>query len=355
MFGGVNISKKNTQEPPAGQAPFEKGSPTPPKTFNNQKLWEVQKPFLERVSGHRIAIGGKVSVSFGRCLNPMDNDFEDVILKPLGEPHPSFYQFYILDNRKGTNGIGNSKNYDSQDAKLGRKVYLKHDPTKLNYEDTLQTKSNSTVQLLNPGAVFQFRIDYFNLSHYELGLLLNSLNIEHEGQHLDYQLGMGKSLGLGRIKIENIEVTRIDRYKRYTLLTDDGKSTMSPHEMEKYINIFQRIQANAKENVFDPDKLNKTSIDNYSIKPVPGYSALTYIKEFTVLRRINDSIPLEYPIKYPTKKNMKNEMTGFKWFMDEKNYKDQRLFAPAMLSEGKRNNNIPLYNWGQESKKEKKK
>jgi hypothetical protein len=28
--------------PPAGQDPFEKGSPTPPKTSNNQKLWEVQ-------------------------------------------------------------------------------------------------------------------------------------------------------------------------------------------------------------------------------------------------------------------------------------------------------------------------
>ncbi|MCX6579086.1 MAG: TIGR03986 family CRISPR-associated RAMP protein [Candidatus Aminicenantes bacterium] len=301
----------------------------------------------------RIAIGGKISVGFGKRLT--DKGFEeDITLKPLGEPHPSFFQFYILDNRKGPDGNGKSDDYNSSTAKLGRKVYLKHDPAKLNYKDTLPTKSNCTVQLLNPGAVFQFRIHYFNLSNYELGLLLNSLDIKHNGQRLDYQLGMGKSLGLGRIKIESFQVTAIDRRKRYSSLKDDGESEMSTQDIEKYINIFQRIQTDVKEKMvdgkrteFDPDSLNEKDIAGYEIKLVPNFSNLTYIKEFTMLKRINDGISPEFPIKYPAKLNKKKEMIGFKWFMDEKANKKQRLFKPG----DKPGELGPLDNWGQESKK----
>jgi hypothetical protein len=75
--------------PPAAKNLFEKALtegavPTSPKTSNNQKLWEVQEPFLERVLGrrrlpshnkHRIAVREKPVPAF------------------YGDPVRFFYQF----------------------------------------------------------------------------------------------------------------------------------------------------------------------------------------------------------------------------------------------------------------------
>jgi CRISPR-associated protein (TIGR03986 family) len=193
IFGGVNIKEKNDTN------------------HTNDKE-----------QGKKISIGGKVSFSFGKCLK--HNGFEETTLKPLGEPHPGFYQFYVLDNRKTANDTGENTNinYDTLQIKLGRKVYLKHNPDTLDYKDEGQSSLNVTAQLLKPGAVFSFRIHYFNLSHYELGLLLNSLDIQHNGRRLHYQLGLGKPLGLGRIKIQRLQVTKIDRIKRYSSLSEGG-------------------------------------------------------------------------------------------------------------------------------------
>jgi hypothetical protein len=135
---------------------------------------------------------------------------------------------------------------------------------------------------------------------------------------------------------------------------------MSDHEAAKYINISQRYQLDVNKGIpFEQIGLNDKSIDSYEIKPVPDFEAISYIKEFKLIKSINNGIKLPYSIRYPIKldKNEKNEKTkkkGFKWFMEEKKYADQRLFDPAML--GKTSDEIikkeiPLFNWGQESEK----
>jgi CRISPR-associated protein (TIGR03986 family) len=334
IFGGVNIKKKGHKD--------DKDSPPP-----------------------EISIGGKISVGFGEIEGEFS--FEEVTLKPLGEPKPSFYQFYVVDNRKNDSNPGKSLSFDFQDIKLGRKLYLKHDIEKLDYRDDEKTNLNSTVQLLKPGAGFIFRINYFNLSHYELGLLLNSLDIQCNGKQLDHQLGMGKPLGLGRIKINPVNITKIDRKKRYSSLIDghNGESLMSDTEKEKYINIFQRFQVDVNKGIpfekikIDDKQQKDIQIDEYKVKSVPDFNTLSYIKEFTRIKSINNGISLPYPIRYPMKldkneKDEKKKKKGFKWFMEEKNYVDQRLFSPIMLgkvSDEKIKKEIPLFNWGQESEK----
>jgi CRISPR-associated protein (TIGR03986 family) len=324
MFGGVNIK--------------------PASNFDKNKT---------------ISIGGKVSFSFGKCLS--NNGFELKTLKPLGEPKPSFYQFYVLNNRKDESGKSKDKadTYDFRDIKLGRKVYLKHNPEHLDYSTENRTKLNSTVELLKTGARFKFRLNYFNLSHYELGLLLYSLDLKYKGKRLHFQSGMGKPLGLGRMEITGIDVKQIDRKQRYSSLKENGESNMSPQDMEKYINIFQRCQVDLNKGIPMTDiKLNDEQITAYQIKEPYGFEDLDYIKEFLLLKSINDGIPLKYPIKYPSKRDKRgdheDEMKGFKWFMDEKKNVNQRLFAPLMLEKidnEKVLQNIPLYNWGQVSVK----
>lgn len=309
----------------------------------------------------KVSIGGKVSVGFGEFSG--DYDLEgDVTLKPLGEPKPSYYQFYVLDNRKNENGSGKSTSYDHLDIKLGRKVYLKHKKDELDYRDDEPSKLNSTVQLLKPGAVFRFRVSYFNLSRYELGLLLNSLDIKYNGVPLDYQMGMGKPLGLGQVKITGLDITKIDRQKRYSSLTVNGEGPMSNEEKEKFINIFQRYQVELNRGVpFGEIHLDDRPIDEYKIESVPDFETLSYIKDFKLLKSINNGIPLPYPVRYPMKrdKNEKDEKKkkkglGFKWFMDEKTFAEQRLFEPSMLAKKGDENivkEIPLFNRGQEGKK----
>jgi hypothetical protein len=134
---------------------------------------------------------------------------------------------------------------------------------------------------------------------------------------------------------------------------------MSEPETAKYINIFQRIQADSNSKGFDPKSLNEKDIHLYDIKPVPAFTDLPYVKEFTLLNQINDGIDLSFPIKYPSKTEKEKEdgskeMKGFKWFMEEKEEVGQRLFHPHLLTEAVSENvaaKIPLNNWGQECKK----
>ena len=304
----------------------------------------------------RISIAGKVSLEFDKFANTPEFE-EDVILKPLAEPKPSFFQFYVLNNRKNSNLADSKIDYDKPELKLGRKIYLNHpDNTKeSDYSDGKPTNLNSTVQLLRPGAVFKFKIRYFNLSHYELGLLLNSLNIQYNGHPLDYQIGMGKPLGLGRVKINNIKVIEIDRKKRYSSLLekDMGEQDMADEKQKKFINIFQRIQATCNGKNFDSENFNNEEISKYTPVEIPGFEELSYISDYKLLKSLNNSIVVDFPIKYPSKREG-DEMKGFKWFMEEKKYADQRLFDPAMLgkvSDEKIQKEIPLFNWGQESEK----
>ena len=64
----------------------------------------------------------------------------------------------------------------------------------------------------DPNHTFYFHIDFDNLTTTELGLLCYALRPTAAFRH---KLGMGKSIGLGRVRIEPLGIFYIDRAQRY--------------------------------------------------------------------------------------------------------------------------------------------
>jgi CRISPR/Cas system CSM-associated protein Csm3 (group 7 of RAMP superfamily) len=107
--------------------------------------------------------------------------------------------------------------------------------------NTLATVLN--VQPNNKEVKFTGTIKFDNLSKVELGILLLAIQLDGKSYH---HLGMGKPLGLGRVKFSNPKLTLIDRKERYAAVldkTDDnyqwhiGKMSAEPLDVYKIASI----------------------------------------------------------------------------------------------------------------------
>ena len=115
----------------------------------------------------------------------------------LGGPKASFFPFY-LEKSLGKNA------YQKQGALRGFKKYPVHNDVKnINYSnDQLKNeKVFTTFTPLEKGSVFTTKIRYHNLRPIELGALVSAISFhaQKEGFH---NLGLAKSLGFGKIKVE---------------------------------------------------------------------------------------------------------------------------------------------------------
>ena len=98
---------------------------------------------------------------------------------------------------------------------------------------------SSSLKPVPSGKTFIGKIRYDNLTNAELGCLLYALDLPGDLRH---KLGMGKPLGLGTIKVD-INVTKIDRIKRYQSLDDNGthlgESSMTTGDISMYKEAFE--------------------------------------------------------------------------------------------------------------------
>jgi hypothetical protein len=120
-----------------------------------------------------------------------------------------------------------TKPLEPQDLPQGRKVYLHHSTdanapepqpwrTKLprgHPEEEKQRKLKNAVRPVRPETAFIFHLDFDNLSEREINLLAFSLRPSEDFRH---KLGMGKSIGLGTVRIDPLALLLIDRVKRYS-------------------------------------------------------------------------------------------------------------------------------------------
>ena len=159
----------------------------------------------------KFGFKGKVSFSDGIPDGTGKPSFTDLIcLKILGAPHPTSTNFYLIgENYNNTDAVTIKEGgYDKAKVTLrGRKFYWqqgnnKHPLDSKAYQreiSTGTTKFDKWVELLNPPAIFNFYVDFENLTRDELSLLIWSLELEDEMYH---RLGMGKPLGLGTVEIK---------------------------------------------------------------------------------------------------------------------------------------------------------
>ena len=167
----------------------------------------------------RNALKSRVRFSFGTLAHPVTDAYQqEGLMKILDSPKPPSPAFYFK-SKEGTSYIEKAKLHSAKHELQGRKVYLHHkdaqDGEWKNWKTTKESenlKQKSWVKPLKKNHEFYFHLDFYNLSSYELGLLLYALEPESDFHH---KLGMGKSLGFGTVKTRIIDIFYIGRQKRY--------------------------------------------------------------------------------------------------------------------------------------------
>ena len=161
------------------------------------------------------SMSSKIFISDALSINNKSKELEKkLILKSLGEPHPSLTRFYLENN--GT--------YDKNFKIRGRKFYWHHQDkieAGKNYSNYLKTISdpapsttNSTIWFLESEQNFEFEVAFKDLTDEELGILIYSLELE---QDLLHKFGKAKAFGLGscEIKITDCLLESSEKYSSF--------------------------------------------------------------------------------------------------------------------------------------------
>ncbi|GAB6041489.1 TIGR03986 family type III CRISPR-associated RAMP protein [Endothiovibrio diazotrophicus] len=145
----------------------------------------------------------------------------EVTLRILSSPKPPSPAMYF--HPKGKMGQWLAKK-DLKEGRQtihpnGRKYYLHHPQEQIKSERWKTAtddnpKQKVRVRPLKSGLVFHFEIRFDNLTTAELTLLHTAL---HPGEEFRHRLGLGKSLGLGRVRLEVDSIELRDAAARYGL------------------------------------------------------------------------------------------------------------------------------------------
>ena len=185
---------------------------------------------------------------------------------PLMGPKPTSYQFYLQQDIKNSNSELN--HWNTLGAQIrGYKLYW-HQPIDKakswkNPSSTDGDKLSKYIQPIDSGMTFKSRIYFNNLSDVELVALLLTLNLDcldteaDKKKSISYKLGMGKSIGLGSIKL-NSYLYILDRDKRYNILFDNNSWQLGKTDISKdtFINAFLKYRNDSLgENLSDYNKM----------------------------------------------------------------------------------------------------
>jgi len=177
----------------------------------------------------RRAYAGRVFVTDAVLVEGQTNIWlsdRPIVPTILASPKPTAFQHYLVQTNTEKSEL---KHYDSKTPQetviRGHKRYwLQGERSVEDIRETNEIPDNSTQHTqfkpVKPGVRFRFRIYFENLSKRELGALCWVLHpLGDPGKEYCHQLGMGKPLGMGAVKLE-ATLYLTDRTKRYASLFD---------------------------------------------------------------------------------------------------------------------------------------
>ena len=192
------------------------------------KLKENIIDFSDAVFGH--SANTKNEASWASRISFYDATIsENKGVYPLAEahmmmqPNPTSFQLYLKQNQKNK-----LTDWDSPEKPRirGYKMYWhnseKHEWQANKFEkDTNDKRAKGTLPLLKkiaplkPGTKFFGVLHFHDLTKEELGALLKVFSLGVDGQNIAYKIGMGKSIGLGSVRIEpNLYLEDGSRYQK---------------------------------------------------------------------------------------------------------------------------------------------
>jgi CRISPR-associated protein (TIGR03986 family) len=245
-----------------------------------------------------VAYASRVRFSHAQLL-PGSNTIPEETLAILSSPKPTTTRFYLRPANEsqpiGKNREDEQVGYDAaaRQQLRGRKFYRHQgeqlSPREYRRAGGVKNDQNRTVREIQaPGSVFEFGVDFENLTPVEMGALLWSLELE--GWH--HRLGMAKPLGFGSAKIEIEEFEIANPETRYSSL----ESGVLPRMAQKadYVDKFKAAMAERYGNDF-------ADLDN--------------IRDLRALLAESPQVPVHYP---RSSREADPEGRNFEWFMGNK-------------------------------------
>jgi CRISPR-associated protein (TIGR03986 family) len=230
------------------------------------------------------ALASRVRFSDGLSIKKPKED-GNVMLKILGSPKPPCPSLYFGKGHHIKKIELNPEKVTPDKEKYhpnGRKFYLHHPQKQINakYWKIDQPDDDLENMRLRCSPIaqqeeFWFHIDFDNVSDKELTLLLISLCPSEEFRH---KLGLGKSLGLGSVKVDVMGVFGIDRATRY--------SSTALEEETRYHWGDQIKQDNIEWYGFYGVEYQERNLENYCF--TPDYSLIDNKKARPILNKIGD-------------------------------------------------------------------
>ena len=150
---------------------------------------------------------------------------DDVLIRDeviLGTPSPSYYPLYLKHQN------GKYTTYDNPNIEIaGRKRYRIHETEHAVQpcpEGDVASKVTSILRLLPAGNDFVCRISVHNLREVEIGALLSSLTF-HRTESVFHNIGKGKSLGYGKLRVTSVSLDGFGKEEEEYLRTFEQKMT----------------------------------------------------------------------------------------------------------------------------------
>lgn len=179
------------------------------------------------------AYASRVSVTEAVLLPDQENIWwtaTAITPRILATPKPTSFQHYLTQSQTGIRRL-NHYDTDGGVGIRGHKIYWHRgipsrgdvtEPEPIEATDSQHTQ----IRPVRPGLRFRFRVYFDNLKSYELGALAWAIILPGpEGNDYCHSIGMGKSLGLGAVKLTP-EIALVDRRSRYQKLFESPTNTI---------------------------------------------------------------------------------------------------------------------------------
>lgn len=232
-----------------------------------------------------LSSGQKKTISFKSRLRFMDGiciaakTANMVKQAVLGQPKATCYPDYLQQNDRDKRNL---LTYNADDFKIrGVKQYWLKTKMPEDLPEIKNSKVATKMYPLDAGTKFRCEICFANLHDDELGLLLLALTLD---KGCLQNIGLGKPLGFGIIKINDLRVYVDNFVKKYSAFTTDYREEKAADD---YINAFESYLKNRNENDYKQyETIKQDLIFIKSHQMTPEESRYMLLKEFSQRNRL---------------------------------------------------------------------
>jgi len=282
------------------------------------------KPSTALASRVRFSMGTLAHAPNGVAL------MEPVPLKILSSPKPPSPSLYFRP-KTGRGWVSKRKLTVQDHIPQGRKMYLHHldawkeTPWVTAHPESDKGQKNQVTPIVR-GAQFGFHVDFDNLTPLELGMLCYSLRPSDEFLH---KLGMGKSLGLGSVRIDPAILLLRDT-NRYRVAWSDRQQlygraeTLSAEPVAGWSEVYDQERRLAA-SLAGPDVTFAALRADFRATMMSKHAEL-----IASIETIGDPNKWTRPIHTPQQAGLDKEAQTFKWFVENDRAKVEHQYLSPL-------------------------